>query len=114
MTASLAQSDFRLLRELANSWQDDPPACPADELHGTLNEIGARRAAGGDLLDASVYGATVPALRDAARLQAEHLWGLGAELVVENVGVIDTSGSARGAFRAVVRVRLVKSAEVPS
>lgn len=111
MTGSLAQSDFRLLRELANSWQDDPPARPADELNGTLNEIGARRAAGGDLLDASVYGATVPALRDAARMQAEHLWGLGAEFAIENVGVIDTSGSARGAFRAVVRVRLVKSAE---
>lgn len=114
MTGSLAQSDFRLLRELANRWQDDPPAQAAADLHGVLNEIGARRCTGPDFLDADVYGGTVPELRAAALAEGRALYGEDACLAVERVSkVLTTLNSRRGRFTATVLVRCINFTELP-
>lgn len=113
MTGSLAQSDYRVLRDLANRWQDAGRGQSADELHAALNEIGARRAEGGDVLSAIVRGDNVPQLRDAAVAKAMTLWGEKADPVVEHVGDVHPS---HGMFRffATVRVRCLNYAEVAS
>jgi hypothetical protein len=113
MTASLAQSDIRRLRNLADSWrQARRSAWFADGLHVVLDAIEARRAEGGDVLAASVYGNSIPELREAALARARGLYGPRADLAVESIGTIGTSFSIRGQFHAQVDVRCVNFAAV--
>lgn len=116
MTASLARSDIRRLRDLADSWRKSRrSAWFADGLHLTLDVIESRRAEGGDVFVAEVSGNSIPELHDRALLKAADLWGLDAAAAVEKTGTVhETLYTSRGRYHASVTVRCTNYAEISS
>lgn len=113
MTAVLTQGDLGRLRELAEQWRREDRRLPAADLDVLLDEIEARRAKGGDVLDVTVRGDTVPALHAEALVKASGLWGDGAELEIESTGTVGTSVISRGGtYIATVRVRCLNYEEI--
>jgi hypothetical protein len=113
MTASLARSDFRVLRDLADRWQGQRRPRAAEDLHAVLDEIEARRPAGGDVFRAAVSGESIPDLHARALMKAADLWGLDASVVVERTGTIsETLFTSRGRYHADVTVRCLNYAEI--
>jgi len=112
MTTVLASTDFRRLRNLADQWRCQRRPRPADDLHAALDEIEARREAGGDMFGVKVYAENIPGLRDAALAEAMALWGEKAEPEVEAVGTVHRASGRPGWFFTYVTVRCLNYAEI--
>jgi hypothetical protein len=116
VTAAVAGNDLSLLRDLVAWWREDRLRAafraPAD-LSGVLDQIGDRRARGGDVLQAEVRGDSVPEMHAAALAKAAELWGPAAQFEVRSTDtVFTTDRPGYPAFRAYVYVRCVNYAEV--
>jgi hypothetical protein len=113
VSAVITQGDLGRLRALAARWRSEDRRLPAADLDVLLDEIEARRAAGGDVLNAIVKGDSVPAFHAEALIKAAVLWGPEAELAVEETGPVralhDTS---EGQFSAEIRVRCLNYEEI--
>lgn len=105
MTAVITKGDLVSLRALAEQWRREDRRLVAADLDVLLDEIEARRAAGGDVLQVMVSGDSVPVMHAKALCHAEQLWGPGAELAVESTGTVRNSTGSHGPFHADVRVR---------
>lgn len=107
-------SGFRHLWALAASWNGTWRNRPAAaELEDALRQIVAARTGGPDVLEAGVYGGSIPELREAALLEGAALWGEKADLAVESIDTVLTAIiTRRGRFRACVRVRCLNYAEI--
>jgi hypothetical protein len=114
VTAVFSASDFSRLRGLAAKWQGERRPRAADDLNAVLDEIGARREAGGDVFGAKVYAESIPGLRDAALAEAMALWGEKVEPEVETVGAVHPASGRPGRFFAYVYVRCLNYAEIAS
>jgi hypothetical protein len=113
MTSSLAQSDYRVLRDLANGWgQDRRSTSFAAGLHAALDEIGARRTEGPDFFDATVRGDSISEMRSAALLKAAEFYGPDAQLEITGTGTVSGTGSSRPIAR--VYVHCLNYAEISS
>ena len=114
MTAVISDSDLGRLCALSRRWHQNPLGLGrARDLAAVLDQIIARRAEGGDRLQADVRGNSIPELRAAALEEAAELWGPGAQIEVESVGTVYTcSRAGYPAFSACVYVRCLNYAEV--
>ena len=114
MTAVVTRDDLARLRALVDQWRRaDREWTVIRDLEEALTEIEARRAKGGDVLDAGVHGDSVPDLHAAALLKGAELWGPRAELAVEETSAVRARhDTIRGRFSADVRVRCLNYAEI--
>lgn len=116
MTAAVTGNDLSLLRSLVACWQEDRLRAAfraASDLAGVLDQIGERRARGGDVLQADVRGDSVPEMHAAALAKAAELWGAAAQLEVKSTDtVFTTDRPGYPAFRACVYVRCLNYAEM--
>jgi hypothetical protein len=114
VSAVIADSDLGRLCALARQWQGNPFGFGrARDLAAVLNGIIARRAPGGDVLEAIVDGDTVPELHAAALSKAAELWGTSAQAVVEATGTVHANSvRGEGKFYANVTVRCLNYAEI--
>jgi len=110
----ISQTDLGKLCALSRRWHGNPFGLGrARDLAAVLDGIIARRAAGGDVLQADVRGDSVPELHAAALVKAAELWGTDAQLEVESTGtVFDCTRPGYPAFSAHVYVRCLNYAEV--
>ena len=114
MTFALADSDIGRLCALSRQWHGNPFGLGrARDLAAVLDGIIARRAKGGDVLQADVRGDSVPEMHAAALVKAAELWGPDARLEVESTGTVyDCTRLGYPAFSAHVYVRCLNYAEV--
>lgn len=115
MTGVAVDGDLRRLLDLAGRWRRRPVVfsdSAAGAVEALVNEIAARRAAGGDVLATKVYGGSIPELHAAALLEAAELWGPEGSFTVEATATVFTASSGRGRFFATVTVRCLNYAEV--
>jgi hypothetical protein len=114
VTAVIADSDLGRLCALSRQWHRNLFGLGrARDLAAVLEGIIARRAAGGDVLQAMARGNSVPEIHADALAKALELWGPAARLEVESTDeVLATDRPGYPAFRAYVRVRCLNYAEV--
>lgn len=122
MTAVIDSGDVSRLRALCRRQVPSYPlglvrAADVDALVNgiwqELNEIAARRARGGDVLQVMARGNSVPEIHADARVKACELWGPEARLEVKSTDtVLTTDRPGCPAFRAYVYVRCVNYAEI--
>lgn len=113
MTTVITQGDLGRFRALARQWRAEDRRLVAADLDVLLDEIEARRAAGGDVLNAIVKGDSVPELHAEALAKAAALWGPEAELAVEETHPVRTlHDTSEGQFSADVRVRCLNYEEI--
>lgn len=113
MTAPLALSDIRALRDLAGRWEHDRRAAAfAVDLHAVLDEIDARRTTGPDFLNATVRGYSLPEMEALALAKGTALYGPDAKLEVVKRGDVDSY--AGGRFSTCIRLHCLNYAEVSS
>ena len=114
MTAVISDTDLGRLCALSRQWHGNPFGLGrARGLAAVLEDIIARRAAGGDVLQADVRGDSVPEMHAAALVKAAELWGPGARLEVQSTGTVySCTRPGYPAFSAHVYVRCLNYAEV--
>jgi hypothetical protein len=114
VTAVTADASLARLRNLAERWRRQDRVQSADDLDAVLDEIGAAKAAGGDLLHAFVKGNSIPKLHAAALEWAADLWGPEAELAVEMTEKISCPSSHHAKYATHVWVRCLNYASLPA
>jgi len=114
VTAVLAGSDLSRLCAVARQWQGNPFGLGrARDLAAVLDGIIARRPRGGDVLQVTARGNSVPEIHADALAKASGLWGPAAQLEVQSTDtVLMTDRPGCPAYHAYVYVRCVNYAEV--